>query len=28
LSPEERKLFEQLAQASRFNPRSVAGSGS
>lgn len=28
LTSEERKLFEQLAQASRFNPRAVAGQGS
>jgi curved DNA-binding protein len=28
LTAEERKLFEQLAQASRFNPRAVAGQGS
>jgi curved DNA-binding protein len=28
LTPEERTLFERLAQASRFNPRAVAGTGS
>ena len=28
LTPEERKLFEQLAEVSRFNPRAIAGHGS
>jgi curved DNA-binding protein len=28
LTPDERSLFEQLAKASRFNPRAVAGTGS
>ena len=28
LTPEERTLFEQLAQASRFDPRATAGNGS